>query len=198
MRPLLQHASRSIRCNVSFLTAGQPISRSIYSFLQTVSRPSSICLQCQFRASSQLAPKGNRRRPFSLNPPKTTHQRTISSKPDAQNTPESSISSDKTRPESQASEPTPPKQESPITSQNSIKRVPDEDLPSHREGQRWDLSKRLSELMDELLPKLAVVTQKVNTYTGTDYSGIEALRREIKEQGRSGVKAIHRPGLVLL
>jgi sensitive to high expression protein 9 len=37
--------------------------------------------------------------------------------------------------------------------------------------------------MDELLPKLALVTQKVNNYTGTDYSGIEALRREIREQG---------------
>jgi sensitive to high expression protein 9 len=37
--------------------------------------------------------------------------------------------------------------------------------------------------MDELLPKLAVVTQKVNNYTGTDYSGIEALRQAIKEQG---------------
>lgn len=37
--------------------------------------------------------------------------------------------------------------------------------------------------MDELLPKLATVGQKVNTFTGTDYSGIEALRREIKEQG---------------
>ncbi|KAJ9669595.1 sensitivity to high expression protein she9 [Coniosporium apollinis] len=36
--------------------------------------------------------------------------------------------------------------------------------------------------MDELLPKLAIVGQKVNTFTGTDYSGIEALRREIKEQ----------------
>lgn len=36
--------------------------------------------------------------------------------------------------------------------------------------------------MDEILPKLAVVTQKVNNYTGTDYSGIEALRRAIKEQ----------------
>lgn len=36
--------------------------------------------------------------------------------------------------------------------------------------------------MDDLLPKLAVVTQKVNTYTGTDYSGVEALRREIQEQ----------------
>lgn len=66
---------------------------------------------------------------------------------------------------------------------DNIKRVPDEHLPSHRERQRWSLSKRFSEAMDDLLPKLAVVTQKVNTYTGTDYSGVEALRREIKEQG---------------
>jgi sensitive to high expression protein 9 len=66
---------------------------------------------------------------------------------------------------------------------DTITRVPDEHLPSHRERQRWDLSKRLSKLMDEVLPKLAAVTQKVNTYTGTDYSGVAALRREIKEQG---------------
>lgn len=73
---------------------------------------------------------------------------------------------------------------------DNISRVPDEHLPSHRERQRWDLSKRFSELMDEVLPKLAVVTQKVNTYTGTDYSGVEALRREIKEQ-ENLVKARH-------
>ncbi|KAF2265727.1 hypothetical protein CC78DRAFT_578895 [Lojkania enalia] len=66
--------------------------------------------------------------------------------------------------------------------EDTVKRVPAEDLPSHREEQRWDFWKRISELMDEVLPKLAVVTQKVNTFTGTDYSGIEALRREIKEQ----------------
>lgn len=65
---------------------------------------------------------------------------------------------------------------------DNIARVPDEQLPSHRERQRWSLSKRLSDAMDNLLPKLALVTQKVNTYTGTDYSGVEALRREIQEQ----------------
>ncbi len=68
---------------------------------------------------------------------------------------------------------------------DNINRVPDEYLPSHRERQRWSLSKRFSSFMDDLLPKLAVVTQKVNTYTGTDYSGVEALRREIQEQGIS-------------
>ncbi|KAI8942677.1 hypothetical protein NX059_000727 [Plenodomus lindquistii] len=67
---------------------------------------------------------------------------------------------------------------------DEIARVPDEHLPSHRERQRWSLSKRLSKAMDDLLPKLAVVTQKVNTYTGTDYSGVQALRREIQEQER--------------
>ncbi len=66
---------------------------------------------------------------------------------------------------------------------DNVKRVPDEHLPSHQERQRSNLEKRFTALMDELLPKIAVVTQKVNTYTGTDYSGVEALRREIQEQG---------------
>lgn len=35
-----------------------------------------------------------------------------------------------------------------------------------------------------MLPKLILVGQKVNSFTGTDYSGIEALRREIHQQER--------------
>lgn len=69
---------------------------------------------------------------------------------------------------------------------DNVKRVPDEQLPSHQERQRSNFEKRFAALMDELLPKIAVVTQKVNTYTGTDYSGVEALRREIQEQGMHG------------
>ena len=83
---------------------------------------------------------------------------------------------------SQAREPPSSQNKSAVT--DNVARVPDEHLPSHRERQRWDFSKRLSDLMDDMLPKLAVVTQKVNTYTGTDYSGVEALRQEIKEQGQ--------------
>ena len=47
--------------------------------------------------------------------------------------------------------------------------------------------------MDDILPKLAVVTRKVNTYTGTDYSGIEALKREIKDHGKGsrGMTVVH-------
>lgn len=86
-------------------------------------------------------------------------------------------------PEGKTEEPSKPATEPEY--KDTIARVPAEDLPSHRETQRWDFSKRMQELMDDILPKLAVVTQKVNTYTGTDYSSIEALRREIKDQGTS-------------
>ncbi|KAL1643661.1 sensitivity to high expression protein she9 [Diplodia intermedia] len=65
-----------------------------------------------------------------------------------------------------------------------VEQVPDEKLPSHRQGLRWEIYKRASAYFDELLPKLILVGQKVNSYTGTDYSGIEALRQEIKQQER--------------
>ncbi|TKA61231.1 hypothetical protein B0A49_08749 [Cryomyces minteri] len=36
--------------------------------------------------------------------------------------------------------------------------------------------------MDDLSTKAAIASQRLNNYTGTDYSGIEALRTEIKDQ----------------
>ena len=45
--------------------------------------------------------------------------------------------------------------------------------------------------MDDLMPKLAVASQRINTFTGTDYSGIEALRTEIRLQ-ESLVKERHK------
>jgi sensitive to high expression protein 9 len=107
---------------------------------------------------------------------------------------ESSVAALKEPPSSEPQElpqdPPPQEEQPPATPKKAepledIARVPDEQLPSHNERQRWNLSKRFSKAMDELLPKLATVTQKVNTYTGTDYSGVEALRREIKDQGRA-------------
>lgn len=61
----------------------------------------------------------------------------------------------------------------------------EEALPSKHQEQRWHLSKRVQERMDELLAKAAIVSHKVNNYTGTDYSGIERLRRDIIDQGIS-------------
>jgi sensitive to high expression protein 9 len=71
----------------------------------------------------------------------------------------------------------------PRTERPKVHAVPDEDLPSYRERMRSRLGKRFNELMDDLMPKLALASQRINTYTGTDYSGIAALRKEIIEQG---------------
>lgn len=61
----------------------------------------------------------------------------------------------------------------------SAPNIPKNKLPSHRDGQRWHLSRRLSHHMEGLVAKLAAASHQINNYTGTDYSGIEALREEI-------------------
>ncbi|KAF2750367.1 hypothetical protein M011DRAFT_474818 [Sporormia fimetaria CBS 119925] len=105
-----------------------------------------------------------------------------SAEPEPEPTPQPSSS-----PEPETSEPPPsmphaPPRKPATPVEDTIERVPAEKLPSHRERLRWNVEKRINEFMDELLPKLAVVTQKVNTYTGTDYSSIAALKQEIKDQ----------------
>ncbi|KAF4552424.1 She9 / Mdm33-like protein [Elsinoe fawcettii] len=65
-----------------------------------------------------------------------------------------------------------------------------EKLPSHLQSLRSDYSKRFQVFMDELLAKAAVAGQRLNTYTGTDYTGIEQIRRQITEL-ESRVKTLH-------
>jgi sensitive to high expression protein 9 len=237
MKPLLQHASRSLTAGFASVASS---SRLAGEFNRV-----STCLRCQYRAASTTVRSQNRaqwssniptkwsQRSFSSSsrwmeerrssqpipmPPPTTEPRStpdggvedrlseivasferqerLQKELDAQIKKQSSEQS--AQPESATlleQPPAPQVQErvrddaASTTEKNdvadNIRRVPEEHLPSHRERQRWDFSKRFSEIMDDVLPKLAVVTQKVNTYTGTDYSGVEALRREIKEQGAS-------------
>jgi sensitive to high expression protein 9 len=40
----------------------------------------------------------------------------------------------------------------------------------------------MAKLMDDLLARASVASQHINAYTGTDFSGIEALRKEILDQ----------------
>ncbi|KAG9848740.1 hypothetical protein KCU98_g5240, partial [Aureobasidium melanogenum] len=85
-----------------------------------------------------------------------------------------------------------PKTEAEVVAEKVVKEEAkaEEALPSKHQEQRWHLSKRVQERMDELLAKAAVVSHKVNNYTGTDYSGIERLRRDIIDQEQI-VKAAH-------
>lgn len=55
-------------------------------------------------------------------------------------------------------------------------------LPSEDEGQRSKLSKKFSHLMDNVQSNIFFAGQRLNDLTG--YSGIEALKRDIEEQGQ--------------
>lgn len=58
-----------------------------------------------------------------------------------------------------------------------------EDLPSQKEGQRSNVAKRFSHVMDHLQSNIFVAGQRLNDLTG--YSGIEALKKDIERQGQS-------------
>ena len=57
-----------------------------------------------------------------------------------------------------------------------------EKLPSLKERERSQLSKRFSNLMDHMQSNIFIAGQRLNALTG--YSGIEALKKEIEDQGK--------------
>lgn len=58
------------------------------------------------------------------------------------------------------------------------------ELPSKTEHKRSELSKRLAVIMDNILARASIAGHHINVYTGTDYSGIEALKKDMVEQER--------------
>ena len=65
-------------------------------------------------------------------------------------------------------------------SQDSPSSSPD-DLPSQKEGRRSNLNKRFSHVMDHMQSNIFIAGQRLNDLTG--YSGIEALKKDIEQQG---------------
>ncbi|KAK8161876.1 Mdm33 family-domain-containing protein [Phyllosticta citrichinensis] len=190
MRPVFQYAARTLSdCTALTFCAARPGAASI-------PRKSKPCFQSQFRTIS---------RPSKTNRPSTVSQqlRRISSTAralqDKPASPQPDSEPRKSPSEVARLEPAEPVPREPSAASSSteesskppqtpepehVQKVPDEQLPSHRQGLRWEIYKRLSAWMDDMLPKLILVGQKVNSFTGTDYSGIEALRREIHQQER--------------
>lgn len=62
---------------------------------------------------------------------------------------------------------------------------PRSDLPSQEEGRRSHISKRFSHVMDHLQSNIFIAGQRLNDLTG--YSGIEALKKDIEQQGPSSI-----------
>ena len=56
-------------------------------------------------------------------------------------------------------------------------------LPSQEEGRRSHASKRFDHLMDSVQSNIFIAGQRLNDLTG--YSGIEALKKDIEQQGMS-------------
>ena len=65
----------------------------------------------------------------------------------------------------------------------NAKTIARNDLPSAEEGRRSQISKRFTHLMDHLQSNIFIAGQRLNDLTG--YSGIEALKKEIEQQGQS-------------
>lgn len=99
--------------------------------------------------------------------------------------PEENVETPPSQPETPPSS-SPPSPDEPLSTPASRS----SSLPSAIEQQRWHLSRQFNTLMDTLLTKATLASQQINTYTGTDFSGIEALRTEIVEQEKR-VKAGH-------
>ena len=68
---------------------------------------------------------------------------------------------------------------------------PRSDLPSQEEGRRSHISKRFSHVMDHLQSNIFIAGQRLNDLTG--YSGIEALKKDIEQQGPSSLRPQYFP-----
>jgi len=185
MRSILQHISRSVLHE--FGPSIQPT--SLRSRARTQAITSFVCIQCRLRASQATAiPKKHSSTSANARAFRAQIRQLSTSarlrREDALEKPQSPIAT--------SGAPVPPKNTATYTDTytskstadgSTVNVVPDEELPSHQEQKRWRLSKRFNQIMDDLMPKLALASQRINNYTGTDYSGIEALRKEITEQG---------------
>ena len=65
---------------------------------------------------------------------------------------------------------------------SSVSKAFQTELPSQEEGRRSHVSKRFTHLMDHLQSNIFIAGQRLNDLTG--YSGIEALKKDIEEQGK--------------
>lgn len=70
---------------------------------------------------------------------------------------------------------------SPKSAAEDASRTSQKELPSQEEGRRSHVSKRFSHIMDHLQSNIFIAGQRLNDLTG--YSGIEALKKDIEEQG---------------
>jgi sensitive to high expression protein 9 len=166
MPPLLVPLSRRAIESVMVSTAGLSRKKLVNPF-------ASACLQCRWKAQVRHYSNSH---PHS--PSLRTHGLGVSSAP-------MSLSGNRllsSLPPSDPSPSTTPTASTESENDQHATHFKRHDLPSQREDRRSQASKRFSRVMDNLQSNIFLAGQRLNDLTG--YSGIEALKRDINEQGK--------------
>ncbi len=74
-----------------------------------------------------------------------------------------------------------PSSNPPPVSNNGAPHTQRQELPSHEEQRRSHMAKRFSHVMDNMQSNIFIAGKRLNDLTG--YSGIEAMKKDIEEQG---------------
>lgn len=172
MRPLLRHVSRPV---VESFIALVP-STARLSALKIRSKHNlrpSICIQCRLRGHIRPYSDSNRLPPHAI--PKNEGSINRPSTPSLRET------------GSAASPPQPTSASS--SSNNGTPHPRRQDLPSQEEERRSRTSKHFSHIMDNLQSNIFIAGKRLNDLTG--YSGIEAMKKEIEQQGTHPYAHVH-------
>ena len=160
MRPLLEHVSRSYKRSTLTTAVKSSYALSAVRANQGPLQPW-ICQQCRHQSRSHTSRKSLWAQATRVNDSQWSHAvavRGLAGKPILRR-----ISSSST------------------TAAEDASRTPRKELPSQEEGRRSHVSKRFSHVMDHLQSNIFIAGQRLNDLTG--YSGIEALKKDIEEQG---------------
>lgn len=145
------------------------------------------CAECRLKLRGLPLARNTFRQTFSTSSRRlddgSEHKKPIAPTPNASVASEAQPTASSDADETDRAKPLAEESPAPIDQQSS--------LPSHAEGRRWQMSKDMTQFIDHLLARASIAGQHINAYTGTDYSGIEVLRNEIKSQELK-VKDCHR------
>lgn len=158
-------------CQRSFLSSLAPKKLSL-SAQNPASRQGSICFQCRFRTQSRNYSSPSKHENETSPSKPTSELEYLQSIPETGKDFASATINNERQPATKATR-LEQKQDS-----NTLK---DGVLPSDAERRRSQLSKKFTDLMDNIQGNVFIAGQKLNDLTG--YSGIEKLKQDIEMQG---------------
>lgn len=156
-------------CQRSFVSSLPPKKLSL-SAQSPASRKGSICLQCQFRTQSRRY-SSKQENDLSSSKPSSEPEK-LYTIPDAGKDFASATINNEGQQSTESIR---------LEQKQEMNTFEEDNLPSDAERRRSQLSKKFTDLMDNIQGNVFIAGQKLNDLTG--YSGIEKLKRDIEQQG---------------